>query len=91
MIDLLSDSEAADIEARDAATAAQERVNDTRLIMADKAGRRFVYQTIAELGGFDAVHGERGAGRHEAALDIIARIKEAGLAYWLRMIEENET
>jgi len=86
----LMDSPQARQEEQDALTAEEQARDDMRLVLREPAGRRAVYEIIAATGAFMPVHGERNAGAHEVGVHIIARVKDAGLSYWHKMLGENE-
>ena len=86
----LSDGPEARQEEQDALTAEEQARDDMRLVLREPAGRRAVYEIIAATGAFMPVHGERMAGSQEVGMHIIARVKDAGLSYWHKMLGENE-
>ena len=79
------------IEREDSERAFERRRVAMRDCLGSPQGRHLFYEVLRDLGAFQPVYGERMEGRHEAALHIIGMIKGAGMLYYLKMIEENET
>lgn len=79
------------VEREDGERAVERRRVAMRDCLATPQGRHLFYEILADLGAFQPVYGERMEGRHEAAHHIVGMIKDAGLPYYLKMIEENET
>jgi len=90
MISGLSDGPEAAEEEREAKTRADELNDDMRSVMATQSGRRLFYDVLANMGAFDGVYNARGAGRLDAAIELINRIKGAGRSYYHLMLEEND-
>lgn len=90
MLEGLSDGPEAEAEAREAKIRAEERIDDMNAVMSTAGGRRMFYSILSEMGAWDGVYSDRGAGKHEAAIEVIIRIKSAGIKNYHLMLEENE-